>query len=353
MLKTESARQSEKRYRQAGSTIARPTLKTIAALSGLAVTTVSRALSGDEKIALKTRHHVGRIAREIGYQPDRAAQRLRTGRTNVISFVLDPHEEILGYGTSMIKGMTAALRNTPYHLVITPLFSDLPDIDPVRHILRNHLADGILFTRTGFQDARVRLLLEHDFPFVCHGRTELSTPHPYVDYDNYGFAFQAAQQLISDGCRRPCIILPPDRFTFAGHLRHGFLSAVAEHGLKGEILSDVTLDDLSGKIRERVSKRISEPLSPDGYVCGGEVSALAVIAAITDRGFTPGREVKLVAKQTSGLFDEVRPRVAALYENLAEAGAQMANLLLQRIAGAPVQTLQYLQEVHVINRVSL
>ena len=63
----------------------KPTLKTIADLTGLAVTTVSRALAGAPQIALETRERVRAVASDIGYQPDRAALRLRTGRTNVIS----------------------------------------------------------------------------------------------------------------------------------------------------------------------------------------------------------------------------------------------------------------------------
>lgn len=320
----------------------RPTLKTIAALSGLAITTVSRALAGDIKIALDTRNRVSRIAAEIGYEPDRAARRLRTGRTNVISLVLDPHEEILGYGTSLIKGMTAALRNTPYHLVITPHFADLPDVDPILHILRNQLADGIFFSRTSMQDERVKLLMEHDFPFVCHGRTELERPHPYVDYDNFNFALQATRHLIARGCRSPCILLPPSGFSFSGHLRDGFLAACAENGIRGEVLDTVTLYSPSGAIHDRVTRRLNEPSPPDGYICSGEVSAMAVIAALSDNGFEPEKDVKLVAKKTSGLFDIARPRIPTIYENLVETGSLMAQLLLQRIAGAPADTLQHL-----------
>ena len=80
----------------------RPTQRTIAEITGLAVTTVSRALAGDEKIAERTRHQVAEVAREIGYVPDRAAQRLRTGRSNVIALVLDPHSEILGFSSTKI-----------------------------------------------------------------------------------------------------------------------------------------------------------------------------------------------------------------------------------------------------------
>jgi LacI family transcriptional regulator len=340
----EKGRRAKERAGDRSGSPGKPTLKTIAELTGLAVTTVSRALADAPQIALETRQRVRQVAADIGYLPDRAAQRLRTGRTNVISLVLDPHEEILGYGTSMIRGLTAALRGTPYHLVITPHFLDTPQIDPVRHIVRNRMADGILFSRTEPSDERVKFLLEQDFPFVCHGRTELATSHPYVDYDNYAFSYKAARSLIAAGCRKLYIILPPERFTFAQHMRHGFMTAVREDGIAFEIADGITLDSKSDAIRDHVAARLGETGSPDGFICGGEVSAMAVMSASYDLGLEVGRHVRLVAKQTSGLFDQVRPRIETIYEDLSEAGQLMATLLLKRMSGTwPAKDLQALQ----------
>ena len=170
---------------------AKPTLRTISELTGLAVTTVSRALSNAPQLSVETRERVRRVADEIGYMPDRAALRLRTGRTNVISLVLDSHQEILGFSNSIINGLTLALRDTSLHLIVTPTFPNMPLIEPVQFIVRNRLADGIIFTRTEPFDPRVRLLLEAGFPFITHGRTEFSTPHPFVDFDNSAFAYEA------------------------------------------------------------------------------------------------------------------------------------------------------------------
>ncbi|MEN8896175.1 MAG: LacI family DNA-binding transcriptional regulator [Yoonia sp.] len=66
----------------------KPTLKTIALMSGLAVPTVSRALNDAPDIGAKTKELVRKIAADIGYVPNRAGVRLRTGRTNVISLVI-------------------------------------------------------------------------------------------------------------------------------------------------------------------------------------------------------------------------------------------------------------------------
>lgn len=321
----------------------KPTLRTIAEMTGLAVTTISRALNNAPEINSETRERVQRIAAEIGYVPDRTALRLKTGRTHVISLILDPHDEILGFGQSMVSGLTAALRDTPYHLVITPSFRNTKPIDPIVHVVRNRLADGLIFSRTEPEDARVSMLLEEDFPFVSHGRTELATPHPFVDYDNYSFAYHAVRRLVAKGRRRLAIILPPGRFTFGTHLRRGFEDAMAVSGVTAEPVTGASLDSSAEQIRLVIMQRLAMADRPDGYVCSGDAAALAVMAAISDAGLQIGADVDVVAKQTSGIFSQVRPRVDAIFEDMAEAGRHMGTLLLQRIAGEKAEDLQVLQ----------
>jgi LacI family transcriptional regulator len=320
----------------------KPTLRTISDITGFAVTTVSRALSNAPQISLETRKRVHEVAAEIGYLPDRAAQRLKTGRTNVISVLLDPHEEILGYGTSLMLGLAKSLKNTPYHLIVTPNFINDSNVDAIRHIVRNGMADGLIFSRTEPFDPRVRLLLENGFPFVTHGRTEFTTPHPYVDYDNFSFAYEATKRLIARGRRKPMIILPPKRMTFAQHLLHGFMTAVREAGVAYEIPTEIDLDCPVDQIRDYISRRAGEPDAPDGFACGGEVSALATITGMSDHGLTLGVEYDIVAKQTSKLLVNIQPKVETIYEDLTDTGEQMGRILLARIAGDETTEMQVL-----------
>lgn len=322
----------------------KPTLKTIARMTGLAATTISRALNNAPELAAETRERVQRIAREIGYLPDRAALRLKTGRTHVISLILDPHDEILGFGNSLVTGLVGALRGTPYHLVITPNFRSMAPLDPVLHIVRNRMADGLIFSRTVPQDERVTFLLDHNFPFVSHGRTELAAPHPFVDYDNDIFGYEAAKRLIGRGRKRLAVILPSPQFTFGGHLRSGFLRAVAEGGVEYEIAEGLNLDSPPEEVRAGVLARLKRGDPPDGYVCPGDGSALAVMAAIADAGLSIGRDIEVVAKQTSELFDQVRPKLDTIFEDMALAGEMMGKLLLRRINGEPAEALQFLDK---------
>ncbi|MBB4191382.1 LacI family transcriptional regulator [Rhizobium aethiopicum] len=320
----------------------KPTLRTIATIAGLAVTTVSRALSDAPQISLETRQRVHRIAREIGYLPDRAAQRLKTGRTNVVAILLDPHEEVVGFTTSIMYGIAKALKETPYHLVVAPNFLSTTNAEAAEYIIRNHLADGLIFTRTEPLDARVRLLLEAGFPFICHGRTEFSTPHPYVDYDNFTFAYEATRRLIAKGRTKVAVILPPKRLTFCQHILHGFMTAVREAGIAYEVPEKVDLDTPADVLRDFVRARAAAPDAPDGFVCPGEVSALAVIGGMSDAGRTLATDYDIVAKETSRLLTQLQPKVDTIHEDLTAAGEDLGRMLLQRINNPDAEDLHLL-----------
>lgn len=341
---TRRAKRGKRQIEVAPASAGKPTLRSIAQMMGLATTTISRALNNAPELSEETRTRVQKVAAELGYVRDRTALRLKTGRTHVISLILDPHDEILGFGQSMVAGLTAALRGTPYHLVITPNFRNTAPIEPIRYIVGNKAADGVIFSRLEPEDERVKLLMAENFPFVSHGRTSFAAAHPYVDYDNHAFARHAVMRLAAKGARKVTIILPNPRFSFGYHLRDGFEAAVRETGLGCEVLDGATLDNSADEIRQAIVRRLAHPDAPDGFICTGDAAALAVMAGLYDAGRRIGEDVYVVAKQTSGIFSQVRPRVDAIFEDTALAGRQMGELLLRRIKGEPAEDLQILHE---------
>lgn len=320
----------------------KPTLKTIAQMTGFAVTTISRALNNAPELAQETRDRVQKIAAEIGYLPDRAALRLKTGRTNVISLVLEPDEQIYGFGTSLVTGLTEAMRDTAYHLVITPLFRNVHPLEPIRHIVRNRMADGVIFSKAETFDERVRFLLDNDFPFVTHGRTQWPEKHPFVDFDNETYAYGATKRLAEKGCRKVSIVLPDSALTYTEHLRSGIKQGAEETGIEYEFASDVNLNSPTDAIRNYIIKRCKRPAAPDGYVCASEISALAVIGGLSDGGHDVGRTAHVVTKQASPLFAQFQPAAETVFEDFVGTGRQLGTMLLRRVGGEAAETLHYL-----------
>jgi LacI family transcriptional regulator len=320
----------------------RPTLKTIAALTGLGVTTVSRALKDGPELSAETKARVRAVAAEVGYRPDRAGVRLRTGRTFVIGLILDQNDEIAEFARRIIIGISGVLRGTPYHLVVMPQFRDADPMDPIRYVLQTQAADGVIFTHTRPLDPRVSLLQEWGLPFVTHGRTELPEPHPFHDYDNRAFAALCAGRLIERGRRRLVLVRPPREFTYHRHMVEGFHAAASAGGAAAEVTEEVDLDTSPSELRAFARRLARRRERPDGLICGSEVRCVAMLAGLQDAGLAIGTDIDVIAKQTSELLDHFTPAIDSYGEDLTFAGEEMARFLLRRIGGAPVGELQSL-----------
>ena len=318
------------------------TLRTVAEATGLAITTVSRALANDPRIAQTTRLRVSQAAREQGYVPDRAAQRLRTGRTKVIQLLLNLDHEFLGFTQELIGGMSEVLAGTGYSVTIFPDALQSDKLAAIRQIVENRLGDAVIFNRTEPNDSRVKYLIEQGFPFVCHGRTELDAKHPYVDFDNEAFAQLAMRRLASKGRRHILFIMPPSRFSFSTHLRKGALQAARDLGISCEIPESISIDATPAETVAWLMQRFASQERPDGIVCVGEVAAVSALAAITDSGLQYGVEIDVFAKRASEIFGLLRPHIDTVLEDLRSTGRAMGETVLKAMAGEVGPELQVL-----------
>ena len=317
----------------------RPTLKTIAFMTGLGVTTVSRALKDAPEIGEETRRRVQLVARQVGYRPNRAGVRLRTGKTNVISLVLDTDEQVMGFVSDMIYGISGHLAQTPYHLIVTPYSRNNDPMEPVRYVVETGSADGIIISRTQPDDKRVRYMLDRGFPFATHGRTEMGIAHPFHDFDNHAFALIAVRRLVALGRRRLALLAPPPTLTYHHHMRGGFEEGLIENGLAEVPFTAATIDQAIAQIRERTAELMRRANRPDGIVSGAGAAAFAIVAGIEDAGLVLGKDIDIVSKQSSPLLQLFRPKLHVVNEDFRLAGRELAKSVLARIDGEDPQTL--------------
>ncbi|PPJ46535.1 LacI family DNA-binding transcriptional regulator [Rhizobium sp. KAs_5_22] len=321
----------------------RPTLKTIAFMTGLGITTVSRALKDAPDIGAETKERVRMVARQLGYQPNRAGVRLRTGKTNVIALVLSIDEEIMGFSSQMVFGISEVLSGTPYHIVVTPHSHSKDPMQPVRYILDTGSADGVIISRIEPDDARVRLLTEQNMPFATHGRTDAGLVHPYHDFDNEAYARQAVQRLVARGRKRIALLQPPSKLTYYTHTRAGFLAGLREFGAE-EVPLAVNIDTPLAEIRDGIEALMRSPDAPDGIICSSGSAAISVNAGIEAAGKRVGRDIDMVSKQSAPILNWIRPEIITASEDVRLAGRELAKAVIASIDGVAPDMLQSISQ---------
>ncbi|MFW8595830.1 LacI family transcriptional regulator [Cribrihabitans neustonicus] len=320
----------------------KPTLKTISQMSGLAVATVSRALSDAPDIGAQTKARVRRIAAEIGYVPNRAGVRLRTGRTNVVSLVMSTEHEMMNMTARLISAIASGLRGTPYHLNMTPYFPGDDPMKPIRYIVETGSADAVIFNQVEPDDPRVDYLMAKNFPFATHGRSNRASEHAYFDFDNKAFARLGIEALSGKGRRRVLLIAPPRSQSYAGEMIAGATAAAASCGidliLAGGITSDSSSEDVSRHVRELVS---ADP-GIDGILTGSPNATMAAIGAVETLGRGVGVDIDVFAKEAIPFLRMFRPKIMVIEEDVAKAGDFLARAAIHAAREPGMPPMQFL-----------
>lgn len=304
------------------------TITTIAKTTGLSLATVSRALAGSPSVLPQTRERVLSTARELNYVRDRAAVRLKTGKTHVVAFIMDRSDVVEPGFKDLLLGISDALAGTEYHLIVLPESTEPDPLLTIRYVVERGLADGLVLTHTTPDDARVRYLMERGFPFITHGRTDFKPGHAYVDFANELFTERAVGVLRQRQRRRLGILLPRAGGSFQLHLADGFAAACRRWGLEGEAITDIDLDDTADGIYRWALQRAAPY---DGLVVTREAPMLPLMSGLADAGRRLGQDIDVVAKYSTSLPLFIRQPLWTCFEDLRETGTLLGQEMLQQL----------------------
>src|SRR5579862_2073485 len=95
-----------------------PTMSDIARRAGVALSTVSYALSGKRPISEEAKQKVYQAMQELGYQPNSLARALVTKRTHIIALFYPSWGPVLGPQTEFITSITEAAASSEYALLL-------------------------------------------------------------------------------------------------------------------------------------------------------------------------------------------------------------------------------------------
>lgn len=174
-----------------GDRMRRPaTIQDVAVLAGVSRQTVSNVLNSPGIVRETTRERVRVAIDELGYAPDAAARRLRTGRSSTIGIHLNPYAGgISGVVLDrFVHALTERAGERGLRVLVYAARSAAEEIERMRDLADAGEIDAAVVTGTFHDDPRTGWLDEHSLPFVAFGRPwgtdDIEDPaHLWVDVD--------------------------------------------------------------------------------------------------------------------------------------------------------------------------
>jgi len=280
----------------------------VAERAGVSTTTVSYVLNGrtDMGIPEVTRDRVLRAASDLGYVPNRAAQSLRTGRSNLVALWMS----VLGpaYYAQIVSQVQELLRAQGYEMLVT---DTAPHPDWQAHLdrLSQWPVDGILAFDSARYVDHYRARHGSHTPIVAMG-VDLPTGVDTVGLDLRCGAEAAMEHLCRHGRQRVAFV--SDSIGIAGLEPRmiAYTESVRASHKDPEII--IVPRRTRRSAYEAMVAHIRAQGCPQAIFCYNDDLAMGVQRAVLDAGYRIPQDVAIVGHDGTEETDFTSPRLSTV-----------------------------------------
>ena len=143
-----------------------PTIKEIAKMLHLSVSTVSRALHNSKNISPATIKRVKEVAAELEYEPNQTAMYLQSGKTHTLGVILPHLSE--AFFSQAISGIEDFASEHNYNVLMGQSHDDTNREKKIVEAMKNHRVDGLLVSiaKNTKDFSHFEVLKKYDIPVV-------------------------------------------------------------------------------------------------------------------------------------------------------------------------------------------
>lgn len=321
------------------------TIKDVAKLAGVAISTVSYALNDSHKITETTKRKVEEAARTLNYQKNGFASDLKKTKTNTLALILS---DLSGpYYSELIKGVQDVTSSNGFDLIACSSVGG-PHSTAVKFLSEKRV-DGAIILAHNIKDEVAIQAANSTFPIVVMDRT-ISHDHIYeVEVDNTEGAFQATVHLIEKGHTKIGYIGGPPASRDSELRYKGFRQALETYHLhyysKWEIAGNFTKE--GGY--QAVKLLITQGELPSAIFFANDEMAIGGIMAFKEKKIAIPQDISIIGFDDIELAAHISVPLTTVRQPKYEAGSLATHLIFQLLKKEKIKK-HYMLSTEIIER---
>jgi LacI family transcriptional regulator len=315
------------------------TLKDIARLARVSVSTVSRSLNDSPLIPASTRARIRKIADRKGFEFNAHARSLVTRRVGTIGIILPSDYERFSvnlYHGTLHNALRDVLERSDIDLIVAFLANRFTGRDNVRKLVTRKKVDGLIIVQPVPDGGLVDFLKSAGIPFVfshyppppgCRGDVDLIYP------DNELGGYLAARRLLSQGRKRiACIAMGGSQDSEYALRLAGFRRGLAESGVSEALTVLEAQEPTMGAGYEALGSMGAMADRVDGLFAMNDLLAIGASAALRERGRGVPGDVSVIGYDDTELAASMKPSLTTIHQPREELSTATCELLIDLIA---------------------
>ncbi len=310
------------------------TIKDIAKVAGVSVTTVSRALNGYSDVNEKTRRKISEIAKELNYSPNTLARGLVMKKTKTIGMLVSGMNRANSkdnFTFEVLSGVNECISERDYDLVLFSTTTTKQREKTYSQLCRERRVDGVILQGMKIDDPYLKEVVESDIPCMLIDIPISSESVGYVTTDSVLGAKRAVDYLIQSGHKKIAFMNGHDQAYVSQQRLKGYRDALREAGIDFREEYVRNGDFLEDKAEEEAAKLLDEHPDITAIFCASDLMALGVMKSARSSGRAVPEQLSIIGYDNILLAGYASPPLTTIAQDKFDLGYKAANALIDML----------------------
>ncbi len=307
------------------------TIKDIAKILNISVSTVSRALKNHPDISDATKKAVQDMAKELNYRPNEIALSLKNRRSKIIGIMVP--KLVHHFFSSVIEGVENVAYDNGYQVMIYHSNEIYEREVQLTQSFMSYRLDGLIVSMSKETEDSTHFdkLSQVGVPIVYFDRVP-EGEYNKVLFDDYQGAYDAVKHLIDCGCKKLVHFAASAGMDIGKKRRKGFIDAIRDSGLNREESHILECDSYETALSS--TKELFDNVHDfDGVFAVNDLTAIGVIKQLKKLGKRIPEDVKVIGFTNEISSAIYSPSLSTIDQQGVKMGEEAATLLLQNMDG--------------------
>lgn len=314
------------------------TIKDIAKLSGVAVSTVSRVINNHPDVSPESREKVLKVIREYNFVPNNSARDLVKTKSDAVGLIVRGSQNT--FYTDIIHAIESTLDKAGYTMVMRQIGTSDDEIQCGAMMEREKRLLGIIFLggRSDYAPEELSLLT---VPYVFCTYTNsygtlASNDYSSVSVNDEIEAQKAVDELILRGHKRIAALISASDDHSISQLRYqGYVNALKRNkiAIDESLIIPVGSFNIADSYHAMSKKLSGGGLDFTAVFAIADNMAIGAMRAVREAGYTVPDDCSFIAIDGIDVSEYISPILSTLCQPKAEMGTRSAELIIGLIEG--------------------
>ena len=306
--------------------MSKSSIRDVAQHAGVSIATVSHVLNNTRFVREDTRQRVLESIRALDYSPDAMARSFKTGRRNLIAFIVPDIAN--AFFATLIEELETVVGHKGYKLiVINTKETPQREIDNIR-VLASGVVDGFVVASTLNAYSELAKVVPAGLPMVFVDRRLPGCPCDTIMVDNYRAMYEGVEHLIRQGHKEIGYITGLPRISTTTERLEAYQAAMQAYGLPTEHLVRIG-DSMSQCVTANLSAQLE--MGCTALVVSNNVMATEAMLQMIAKGIRPGRDVELLGYRDSDMAQYGLQHMHLICQPTVALGRSAGQQILERL----------------------